>query len=79
MRVLLRHEETGRFFCATDRWTNNPARARDFRNGWWATIAALTMDSQNLAVVYDFHNDRYNFNIPILRPPKPQKQSLEVS
>ncbi|HEX4122250.1 MAG TPA: hypothetical protein VH619_16655 [Verrucomicrobiae bacterium] len=68
MRVLLRHKKTGRFFCATDRWTANPALATDFHTGWWATAIAVSMDAENLAVVYAFDDQRYNINIPILGP-----------
>jgi hypothetical protein len=72
MRVLLRHKKTGRFFCAPDHWTNKSALARDFHTGWGATSVAVTMDAQNLAIYYDFHDERYDINIPVI--PTPHKK-----
>jgi len=72
MRVLLRHKKTGRFFCAPDHWTNKSALARDFHTGWGATSVAVTMDPQNLAIYYDFHDERYDINIPVI--PTPHKK-----
>ncbi|HUD83215.1 MAG TPA: hypothetical protein VMQ67_06915 [Candidatus Saccharimonadales bacterium] len=69
VRVLLRHRPTGRFFCSTDDWTDNAARARNFRNGWRATLAAIATRVPDLAIFYDFDDDRYNINIPLLEIP----------
>jgi hypothetical protein len=66
MRVLLRHAKTLKYLRAGERWTNDPKQARDFRNGWWATIHAFTMNPQNLVIHYEFEDDRYNLNIPVL-------------
>src|SRR5580658_1704478 len=40
MRVLLRNAKTMKYFRSGERWTKNPKQARDFRNGWWATVHA---------------------------------------
>jgi hypothetical protein len=66
MRVLLRHAKTHKFLQFGARWTTNPKRARDFRNGWWAAIHAFTMNPRHLVIQYEFGDDRYNLNIPVL-------------
>jgi len=69
MRVLLRHRKTGRFFCSSGHWTDDAARARNFCNGWKATLAAFATRASGLAIFYDFDDDRYNINIPLLEIP----------
>jgi hypothetical protein len=70
MRVLLRHRQTGRFFCSTGHWTDDAARARNFRSGWRATVAAFAACApDDLAIFYDFDDDRYNINIPLPKAP----------
>jgi hypothetical protein len=66
MRVLLRHAKTRKFLQSGVRWTKNPKQARDFRNGWWAAIYAFTMNPRHLVIQYEFDDDRYNLNIPVL-------------
>ncbi len=66
MRVLLRNSRTMMYLRSQDHWTKNPRKARDFRNGWWATLCAFTMDPQNLVIQYDFDDDRYNLDIPVV-------------
>jgi hypothetical protein len=66
MRVLLRNDKTMKYLRSQDHWTKNPKKARDFRNGWWATLCAFTMDPQNLVIQYDFDDERYNLNIPVV-------------
>ena len=66
MRVLLQNIKTHKFLCGSTGWTSDPRRARDFRSGWWATVCAFTMNPRNLAIHYEFANDRYNLHIPVL-------------
>jgi hypothetical protein len=66
MRVLLRNSKSMKFLGAGDRWTKNPNQARDFRNGWWATVHAFTKNPRHLVIEYEFGNDRYNLYIPVL-------------
>jgi hypothetical protein len=51
---------------AGDRWTNDPNHAQDFRNGWWATVYAFTMNPRHLVIHYEFDDERYNLRIPVL-------------
>lgn len=66
MRVLLLHAKTHKYLQSAARWTRNSKRARDFHNGWWAAIHAFTMDPRHLVIQYQFDDDRYNLNIPVL-------------
>ncbi|MGP8234851.1 MAG: hypothetical protein ACLQVW_05525 [Limisphaerales bacterium] len=66
MRVLLRHAKTHKYLQSGEHWTKNPKQARDFRNGWWAAIYAFTMNPRHLVIQYEFDDDRYNLNIPVL-------------
>jgi hypothetical protein len=66
MRVLLQNAKTGRFFTGGLRWTPDPKQARNFHTGWWATVFAFTMNPRNLIIHYEFSNDRYNLDIPVL-------------
>jgi hypothetical protein len=66
MRVLLRHAKTMKFFRSGERWTKDPKQARDFRNGWWATVHAFTMNPRHLVIHYVFDDDRYNLHIPVV-------------
>jgi hypothetical protein len=66
MRVLLRHAKNMKFLGAGKRWTKDPRQARDFRNGWWATVYAFTMNPRHLVIHYEFDDERYNLNIPVL-------------
>jgi len=66
MRVLLRNAKTAKFLGVNEHWTKNPGQARDFRNGWWATIHAFTKDPRHLVIHYEFDDNRYNLSIPIL-------------
>jgi len=70
MRVLLRHRQTGQFFCSTGQWTDDAARARNFRSGWRATEAAFAARApDDLAIFYDFDDDRYNIIVPLPKTP----------
>jgi hypothetical protein len=69
MRVLLRNAKTMKFFHSAERWTNDPRQARDFHNGWWATVCAFTMNPRHLVIQYEFDDDRYNLHIPVLGHP----------
>jgi hypothetical protein len=66
MRVLLRNTKTMKYLGIKKRWTKNQKQARDFRNGWWATVYAFTMDPRNMIIDYCFDNDRYDLHIPVL-------------
>jgi hypothetical protein len=66
MRVLLRDSTTRKFLGPGDRWTKDRKQARDFRTGWWATVCAFSMDPRRLAIHYDFDDERYDMNIPVL-------------
>ena len=66
MRVLLCNARTKSFLAPRKRWTKNSKLARDFRNGWWATVHAFTMDPRYLVIHYEFDDDRYNLHIPVL-------------
>jgi hypothetical protein len=66
MRILLRNAKTMKFFGVGDRWTKDPKQAQDFRNGWWATFCAFTMNPRHLVIDYEFEDDRYNMHIPVL-------------
>jgi hypothetical protein len=66
MRVLLRNAKTMKYLGTRERWTEDPSQARDFRNGWWATVYAFTMNPRHLVIYYEFDNDRYNLHIPVL-------------
>ena len=66
MRVLLRNAKTMKFFRSGEGWTKDPKRARDFHNGWWATVCAFTMNPRHLVIHYEFEDDRYNLHIPVL-------------
>jgi hypothetical protein len=69
MRVLLRNAKTMRFLRSGARWTKDPRQARDFHNGWWATVCAFTMNPRHLVIHYEFEDDRYNMQIPVLGHP----------
>ena len=66
MRVLLRNSRTSMYLGTKDRWTKDAKEALDFRNGWWATAYAFTMNPRHLVIHYEFENDRYNLHIPVL-------------
>jgi hypothetical protein len=66
MRVLLRHAKTMKFLGPGGRWTEDARKARDFRNGWWATFYAFTINPRHLVIHYEFDDDRYNLHIPVL-------------
>jgi hypothetical protein len=66
MRVLLLNAKTMMYLGSRERWTKDSRQARDFRNGWWATVYAFTMNPRHLIVHYEFEDDRYNLNIPAL-------------
>jgi hypothetical protein len=66
MRVLLRNTKTMKFFRSAEHWTSDPRQARDFHNGWWATVCAFTMNPRHLVIQYEFDDDRYNLHIPVL-------------
>jgi hypothetical protein len=66
MRVLLLNSKTMMYLGARERWTKDSRQARDFRNGWWATVYAFTMNPRHLVIHYEFDDDRYNLNIPAL-------------
>ena len=70
MRVLLRHAKTMKFFRSGESWTKDPKQARDFHNGWWATVCAFTMNPRHLVIHYEFEDDRYNLHIPVLGHPQ---------
>jgi hypothetical protein len=70
MRVLLRNAKTMKFFHSAERWTSDPKEARDFHNGWWATVCAFAMNPRHLVIHYHFDDDRYNLNIPVLGHPQ---------
>jgi hypothetical protein len=70
MRVLLCNAWTGRYIRSGGRWTKDPAQARDFRNGWWATVHAFTINPRDLVLHYVFEDERYNLHIPVLGHPK---------
>ena len=70
MRVLLRNAKTQKFLGSGERWTKNPKEARDFRNGWWATLHAFTKNPRDLVIHYEFDDDRYNLSIAVLGYPK---------
>src|SRR5580692_12740747 len=48
MRVLLRNAKTMKYLGSSERWTKDAKEARDFRNGWWATVYAFTMNPRHL-------------------------------
>jgi hypothetical protein len=66
MRVLLRNAKTMKFLGPGERWTNDSSQARDFRNGWWATVFAFTLNPRQLVIHYEFDDDRYDLHIPVL-------------
>ena len=66
MRVLLRNAETMKFLGSGDRWTSNPKEARDFHNGWWATVHAFAKNPRHLVIHYEFDDERYNLSIAVL-------------
>ena len=66
MRVLLRNAKTMKFFRSAERWTKDPRQARDFHNGWWATVCAFTMNPRHLVIHYEFDDARYNLHIPVV-------------
>jgi len=66
MRVLLRNTRTSKFLQFGERWTKNPKLARDFGSGWGATYHAFTMDTRDLAIEYEFEDERYNLHVPVL-------------
>ncbi len=70
MRVLLRNAKTQKFLASGERWIKDPKEARDFRNGWWATLHAFTKNPRDLVIHYEFDNDRYNLSIAVLGFPK---------
>jgi hypothetical protein len=69
MRVLLRNIKTMKFLGFGERWTKDAKQARDFRNGWWATIHAFTVNPRHLVIHYEFDDDRYDLHIPVLGQP----------
>jgi hypothetical protein len=69
MRVLLRNVKTMKFLGSGKRWTNDAKKARDFRNGWWATIHAFTVNPRHLVIHYEFDDERYDLQIPVLGQP----------
>jgi hypothetical protein len=71
MRVLLQNVKTMKFAGAGHRWTKDPKEARDFRNGWWATLHAFTGNPRHLVIQYEFDDDRYNLHIPVLGHSRP--------
>jgi len=70
MRVLLRNARTMKFFRSGERWTKDPKKARNFHNGWWATVHAFTMNPRHLVIHYEFDDERYNLHIPVLGRPQ---------
>jgi len=66
MRVLLRHAKTLKFLRSGERWTKKPQQARDFHSGWGAALHAFTMNPRHLVIHYEFDDDRYNMQIPVL-------------
>jgi hypothetical protein len=69
MRVLLRNIKTMKFLAFGKRWTNDAKQARDFGTGWWATIHAFSVNPRHLVIHYEFDDDRYDLNIPLLGQP----------
>jgi hypothetical protein len=66
MRVLLRNAKTMKYLGSAERWTNDPKQARDFHNGWWATVYAFSLKPRCLVIYYEFDDERYNLRIPVL-------------
>jgi len=66
MRVLLCNAKTMKYLGSRERWTKDAKEARDFRNGWWATVYAFTMNPRHLVIHCEFDDDRYNLHIPVL-------------
>jgi len=70
MRVLLRNAKTMEFLGFKERWTKDSKQARDFRNGWSATLCAFKLNRRHLVIQYEFENDRYDLHIPVVGHPQ---------
>jgi hypothetical protein len=78
MRVLLCNAKTMKFLrSGPERWTSDPRQARDFHNGWWATIHAFTMNPRQLLIHYEFDDNRYDLQIPVLGHPRHRHLTIE--
>jgi len=72
MRVLLQNIKTLKFFGTDEHWTRNSKQAMDFGSGWWATVNAFTMDPSRLVIHYEFGDERYDLQIPVLSDSEPE-------
>jgi hypothetical protein len=64
MRTVLRHSTTGLFFAGADCWTDNPAKARDFRLIDRALDFVEKFHLKDVRVVFTFRNGRSIFEVP---------------
>lgn len=64
MRTVLRHSGTGLFFAGADCWTDNPAKARDFRLIDRALDFVEKWHMEDVRVVFTFRNGKRVFEVP---------------
>jgi hypothetical protein len=73
MRTLLRNTTTGLFFQGPDRWTSDPAKARDFRMIDRALGFIETWRLKNMELAFAFRGARQVTAVP------PEKIALRYS
>jgi len=73
MRVLLQNTKTLKFFGTDKHWTPDSKQARDFGSGWWATVTALSINPSHLVIHYEFDDQRYDLQIPVLSRSEPEQ------
>jgi hypothetical protein len=76
MRVVLHNTRTKKYFRTGHRWTERLKDAMDFRDGWRAIACACEENPRDLAILYDFADDRYNLDIPLHSLPGDNFQQL---
>ena len=71
MRILLRHTGTGLFFESEDKWTTQPATARDFGSSGNAIVFVTEWGLSEVEILMAFDDPRYNITLPIRTRPIP--------
>ena len=64
MKTILRHSRTGLFFAGADCWTEDPAKARDFRMIDRALDFIEKWHMQDVRVAFTFRNAKRVFDVP---------------
>ena len=65
MRVLLRNCDTGLYFQSRDHWTNDAAKALDFKSSARAVQAVTELRLQNMDIILAFDDPAYDIRWPL--------------